>query len=690
MVSLEEYYEDFINRITLGADANETFTQSQFFDESINFLVEDGIIGDDYRYVEFMSADKSLRIDGYYFEENRNILHLIIVDFENISTIDTLNKGDLDTNFRKAERFFKKSLKNDFYSSLEETTEGYELAKFIYINQSEISEVHVVLLTNKILKTKIKKLESQEIENTPFNYDIWDIERFFQAELSRGETEAIEIDFVNEFNISIPALKANLHDSIYSSYLCVVSGDILAKLYERYGQRLLEANIRSFLQFKSGINKGIRKTIKETPDMFFAYNNGITATADGVNTDNNGNIIRLKNLQIVNGGQTTASLYTSKKNDKTDLSNIFVQMKLSIIPEEQIHEIVPNISRYANSQNKVSDSDLFANHPFHRRMEVKSRRIFAPKRQGELKQTKWYYERTRGQHLEEQSKLTDAKKREFKELYPKTQHISKTELAKVLVIFELHPYKAVQGEQIAFKYFAENIVKEWDNNESTFSDVFFQFAIAKIIIFKTVHQIVASKKDEIRGQDRAIVVAYTISSIFYLLDKQKMSIDFETIWKKQTLENSFLEQIHQTINYVNQYMLEQTSKNGMTVLSYSKTIRCWNELQNQIINQNDFLLEDFKDSLLDSSEITVQLKEAKKNQAVESEVEIQKRLFKIPKNKYEDMKIFGINNKILNISELGFIDVMIKALSGHGAPTEKQIPRISKVVEKLIDEGFEI
>jgi len=138
MVSLEEYYEDFINSITLGANANETFTQSQFFDVSINFLVEDGIIGDDYRYVEFMSADKSLRIDGYYFEENRNILHLIIVDFENISTVDTVNKVDLDTNFRKAEKFFKKSLKNDFYSSLEETTEGYELAKFIYIDQSKI------------------------------------------------------------------------------------------------------------------------------------------------------------------------------------------------------------------------------------------------------------------------------------------------------------------------------------------------------------------------------------------------------------------------------------------------------------------------------------------------------------------------------------------------------------------------
>jgi len=425
--------------------------------------------------------------------------------------------------------------------------------------------------------------------------------------------------------------------------------------------------------------------------MFFAYNNGITATADGVEVDINGNIIVLKNLQIVNGGQTTASLYTSQKNDKSDLSKIFVQMKLSVIPEEQIHEVVPNISRFANSQNKVNDSDLFANHPFHRRMEEKSRRIATPRKQGELHQTKWYYERARGQYLEEQSKLTEAKKREFKELYPKNQLIVKTDLAKVLVLFEYHPYKAVQGAQIVFKYFAENIVKEWDNNESTFSDAFFQFAIAKIIIFKTVQQIVASKKDEIRGQDRAIVVAYTVSSIFYLLDKEKRSVDFETIWKKQTLENSSLEQIHQAINYVNQYMLEQTSKNGMTVLSYSKTFRCWEELQKQITYQKDFLIEDFNNSLLDKSEIKVQLKEAKKNQAVESEVEIQKKLFKIQLSKYNDMKAFGINNKLINQNEILLIDLMIKTLTtGKRTPNKVQIFQIKDLIEKLQENDFEV
>lgn len=691
MITLEEYYEELINEIAIGADTNETFTQSQFLEKSIEFLVEDGIVGFEYRIIEYLSADKTMRIDCYDYDENRNILNLIVIDFENSIQLNSINKSELDSNFRKVERFFKKSLKNDFYKSLEETSEGYELSKFIYDNKNDFLEVKIILLTSKILKTKVKRLDSEQIEGIEFNYDIWDIERFFKAELSKGETEAITIDFKNEFNNFIPALKANFDDSIYSSYLCVVSGDILARLYEKYGSRLLEANIRSFLSFKSGINKGIRKTIKETPEMFFAYNNGITATADGLKLDDNGNIIELNNLQIVNGGQTTASLYSSKRNDKSDLSKIFVQMKLSIIPEEQIHEVVPNISKFANSQNKVSDSDLFANHPFHRRMEEKSRRIATPRKQGELHQTKWYYERARGQYLEEQSKLSDAKKREFKELYPKNQLITKTDLAKVLVLFELHPYKAVQGAQIVFKYFAENIVKEWDNNDSTFSDTFFQFAISKIIIFKTLQQIVASKKDEIRGQDRAIIVAYTIAAIFYLLDKQKKSIDFEIIWKQQSLDTIFLEQLYKTIYDINNYMLDQTAKNGMTVLSFSKTIRCWQELQNQIDNNKDFLNEYFIDSLLDKSEIKVQLKEAKKNQAVESEVEIQKKLFNIPLAKYNEMKTFGIQNKLLPPNEIILIDLMIKALSsGKVAPNKVQTFQIQNLIEKLQENNFEI
>ena len=691
MITIEEYYEDFLNRIQHGADSYETFQQSQFLEYAISFLTDDGILGPEYNIIEYLSADTSMKVDCYDYDENRNILNLIIADFECTREPASLNKIDISSNFKKIEKFFKKSLKKEFYTSLEESGGGYEIAKFIFNESGKFSEINIILLTNKVLKTKLKKLDSELIEGFHFHYDIWDIERFFKSESSKGETESIEIDFEKDYQTSIPALKANFDNSEYSSYLCVVAGSILARLYESYGSRLLEANIRSFLQFKSGINKGIRKTIREVPEMFFAYNNGITATADGVELDLSGNIIKLKNLQIVNGGQTTASLYTSMKNDKSDLSKIFVQMKLSVIPEEQIHDIVPNISRFANSQNKVSDSDLFANHQFHRRMEEKSRRLYSPKRRGELHQTKWYYERARGQYLEEQSKLSDAKRREFKELYPKQQLITKTDLAKILVLFDLHPYKAVQGAQIVFKFFADNIVKKWDESEAEFSDVFYQYSIAKIIIYKTIQNIVNTKKYEIRGQDRAIVVAYATSALCYLIGKQKLSIDYELVWKQQDLEANFLDQIKKTIFYINSHMLKVSENKGVTVLSYSKTLNCWQDLQKVLDTENKFLNQSFLDILIDFSDLKSQIKESKKNQSVISEVDMQNKLYQITKSKYIEIKKYAIENKLLNQYEVMLIDTMVsKWLEGKGIPNKKQLSELNNLIVKIKDDGFDI
>src|SRR5690606_25821405 len=153
-------------------------------------------------------------------------------------------------------------------------------------------------------------------------------------------------------------------------------------IYDLYGGRLLEQNVRTFLQATRGVNKGIRKTILEEPQMFFAYNNGISATAASANLEKIGDQVllkRLDNLQIVNGGQTTASIFNVMKRDNAaNLEKVRVQMKLSVVKEDLVDMIVPKISLYANSQNKVSDADFFSNHPFHRRIEKFSRNVWAP------------------------------------------------------------------------------------------------------------------------------------------------------------------------------------------------------------------------------------------------------------------------------------------------------------------------
>ena len=236
--------------------------------------------------------------------------------------------------------------------------------------------------------------------------------------------ETIEIDFEEKFKMLIPCIENSSSDK-YSVYLAILNGEILASLYDEFRDRLLEKNVRSFLQVKGNVNKGIRDTLRVEPDMFLAYNNGISVTAESVKIvrDENGkpSIKSIRDMQIVNGGQTTASIFNARNDRKNsiDLSKVYVQMKLSVIQSaEMMDEIVPRISTFANTQNKVQIADFSANDPFHRRIEELSRTIWAPT-QGGLKPRNWFYERARGQYADMLSReTTTRRKKDYKEEHP--------------------------------------------------------------------------------------------------------------------------------------------------------------------------------------------------------------------------------------------------------------------------------
>jgi hypothetical protein len=112
----------------------------------------------------------------------------------------------------------------------------------------------------------------------------------------------------------------------------------------------------------------------------------------------------------VNGGQTTASIFAASRSGKVDLARVFVQVKLSIIPPDQAEKVVPKISEYANSQNRVNAADFFSNHPFHLRIKNFSERLFAPSSDGMFRQSKWFYERARGQYQDARANLTPSER----------------------------------------------------------------------------------------------------------------------------------------------------------------------------------------------------------------------------------------------------------------------------------------
>lgn len=679
MDNMEEFYNDLMQQIYVSADTSEDFKVSQFFDKAMEYLLDDGTL-EDYTYLPYQKS--GMKIDGYELIEDREILNLLLCDFNDDHEIQTLQRADIDLNVKRLAKFVTESIQKQYYNSLEETSPGYAISYFLHTNQNRYKSINVILISNKKLSSRVKELPSVQIDNYKVTYDIWDINRFYEIEISKNKKETLIIDLESEFNTSIPALEAHLSTSPYPSYLCVISGETLALLYEKYGAKLLESNVRSFLQFRANINKGIRKTINEEPGMFFAYNNGLTATAEAVETNSDKQITKITNFQIVNGGQTTASLFNTKKTDKVDLNDIFVQMKLTVINDDRVNDVVPNISKYANTQNKVSDADFFSNDIYHIRMEEKSRRIWAPAKEGELKGTKWFYERARGQYLEIQSKMTESKKKEYKAINPTQQVFSKTDLAKYLMVWENKPQLVSRGAQKNFTEFGNIIVPRWNKSDKEFNDVYFMHAIAKIIIFKACDNIIF--KQSWYGGYKANIVAYTLSTISYLLEKLNMSIDYSQIWKKQDVEPYFEEELKTVSLFINNY-ITKTPENFTNISEWCKRDLCWTKLKEILDNTENLVLsETFLNNMITAEDIKYENNEGKKEQKIDNEMELLKKIFKITPDAWSEMIKWGNENNILSPEQIQFLNL----IPSGKFPSDAQSKKIVKIILFLENEGM--
>ena len=681
MDEYEEFYNDFMQEIYVASDVGEDFKESQFFTKSMEYIVEEGIV-EDYYHLPFRHKNLGMKVDGYSLIEDREILTVFICDFNDDHVLKTLTQSDIETSVKRVTKFINHSIHKKLYSDLEETSPGYEIAYFLYENQRRFNAINIVIVSNKVLSGRVKKLPSVEVENYKVNIDIWEIKRFYEIESSKNKKETLLIDFESEFNTTIPALPAHISTSPYHSYLCVLNGDILADLYGKYGARLLESNVRSFLQLRGNVNKGIRKTINENASMFFAYNNGITATAEDIELDENNQIKKLKNFQIVNGGQTTASLFNTRKNDNASLKDIFVQMKLTIINDGKSNDVVPNISRFSNTQNKVSEADFFSNDIYHIRLEEKSRRIWAPAKEGELKKTKWFYERARGQYQELQSKLTPAKKKEFKEIHPNSQKFSKTDLAKYLMVWEEKPHIVSRGAQKNFVEFGKLIVPLWNKNDKEFNDLYYEHSIAKIIIFKTCDRIIF--KEPWYGGYKANIVAYTLSTVSFLLNREQKSIDFSKIWKQQEIEALFISELKSVSRYINDY-ITNTPEKFTNVSEWCKKDTCWTKLQDILIHTNELeLSQEFLDSLVSKAEVKYEEKEAKKEQQIDNAMELLAKMYKLPADAWQDTIEWGSQKNLLSPSQIQLLNL----IPTGKYPSDKQSKKILETIMYLENEGM--
>lgn len=564
-----------------GGIQEELFTQL-----AVEYLIEAGET-ENFMLAHHEGYNKSKhKINGYAEPDNLETLDLFVTILN--GNIQKVSTADVASAANKAINFFKKSQNKKFLEELEVSSLIWDFANTLLSSQElkeNLIRVNVIVLTDGLYKgsTPSKTI----INNVTAFVRVIDIEYLYNI----SEKQRLPIEFNLEASgYRVPCITTLEVNNDYSSYLAIVPGKALVEMYEKYGSRLLEQNIRSFLMFSGKINKGIRKTILDEPHMFLPFNNGLSTIADNVELLNqeDGTIVitKLTGFQIVNGGQTTASLYHTFKKDRVSLINVFVQMKLTLVKnQDRFSEIISKISEFSNTQNRVSVADLSSNRQFHIDLEKISRDTYAPNTTGNEILSKWFYERARGQYKNSRLKegTTKSKQKAFDLTNPKQQVFSKEDLAKYVNSYgeTIKEEKVVIGPHMVARGNQKNYIQFISQLTTTTPDLkYFESIIAKAIIFKTSEKIYGVKPNSI-GDLRYITVPYSIA---YLVYKAGAKIKLDKVWKAQALSENFKSLLFELMVQVEKSIKKSAvSRHGSLYSEWARKEDCWTELKKQNI-----------------------------------------------------------------------------------------------------------
>lgn len=683
-LTLDQFFQDYRQEYLANAEATGDFQLAEFMERVAEDIRENG----DLEGFEFCHWDsgRGARVDGYWFDDE-GALSLFVADFEFRDGVETLTQTEVTSALKRSSNFFLASVEKDLYKELEETSVEYGLARQIADRRADIQKVNIFLVSERRLSDRVKSLEEKLLAGRPVSFQIWDLDRLHRQRLASGQREPLEIDFVEMFGRGLPCLKAPLGSAEYASYLTVMPGRFLADLYEQFGARLLESNVRAFLQNRGAVNKGIRTTILKEPSMFFAFNNGITATASGLETeatDRGLMIKKITDLQIVNGGQTTASLFHTRRSDKAPLGEVSVQMKLSVVDQELGERIVPRIAEYANTQNKVSAADLFSNSPFHIRMEELSRRIFTPG--GSIRGTKWFYERSRGQFKDELAKRSPAEQKKFLAQFPKHQMFTKTDLAKFENVWDEHPRWVNLGAQKNFVRYADRIALEWEKDPEVFNEFYFRRVVARALIFRAAEKLV-SGQSWYDGGYRANIVAYGIGLLGEVAKQKGCVLDTRSTWNTQTLDPAISEALGVTV-YVANEEIRNPALGISNVTEWAKRPACWERMKLQVPALQNALPQGFFDLLVPTALERTEKKDAKKEQALLDGVAAIAHVMQVSTRTWRQIRDRLQDRKALTEKESGILGVLTK--EPPGMPSEKQAAILLEILERGENEGIKI
>ncbi len=631
------------------------------------------------------------QINAYSISDNYETLDLFITVFKGTDEIARTATAEIDTASKRILNFFRKGIYKDYVNEIEESSEIFQLASELALStelRENLVRVNAIILTDGIFPNEPPKPEP--ISGYSVYSRVVDIAYLYN--ITEKSHIPIEIDFAED-GFEIPCIESPSDNDEYKSYLAIIPGLALANIYERFGSRLLEQNVRSFLQSTGKVNGGIRKTIKEEPHMFLAFNNGIAATADsieiGKDSKNKGLVItKVKDLQIVNGGQTTASIYHTQKKDKADVSKIFVQVKLSVINNKtNFSGIVSRIAEYANTQNKVSVADLSSNRPYHIDFEKLSRTIFTPHSDKSTTQTKWFYERARGQYKNARMKdgFTKSRQKAFDLKNPKNQMFNKEELAKYINAYQ----EVYEGKKLVVApHFVIKNVKNYNqfilyntNVKIRNNNIYFEDAVAKAILYRACEKIYGVKPNAI-GDLRFITVPYSIT---YLGLKTDYQLDLYKIWKNQSVSNELQNFLKELMIAMDNFL--KTESPESLIEMWARKESCW-----ELVKQQNFKLDfaSIKADMIDKKNSAKRVLISEDETEQKEKAENLEKIKAVPSDIWRQIEEWGRTTENLSANLQNIAYTLGGRVRSNSRILESEVANGLRILETVIDKAPEI
>ncbi len=697
-LTYQDFWQETLGNIESTAAAEGVIAKDVFFEKFKEQLIESNVFGDlEKHFFETRNPNpryKIMRIDYGLVDVVDGSINLLAIDYDQ-TQITSITNEIRNRYFDQMLAFVDNVQKRFFIERGLQSDSIFPFTLEIRDALNTCDNINLFLLSTNRKSSQLHdysiKTFVHDGRGINVNAEVIDIEYLFKTTLSDKHCNPVDIK-VNEMGTGITGLKAldaGIENAKYKAYLAVLPGDFLSEVYRRFGGRLLENNVRSFLSTRGNINKGIRNTIRTCPDKFFTYNNGIACTAASIKTEQRSDglyITGMNDFQIINGGQTTASLRNAVLTDKdhvVDLTKVAIAMKLTVMNEQldpdEKESMVHDISKYSNSQNKVQNSDLNSNSPVYIRLEKISRATYTPIASNP---TMWYFERSRGQYERDQMELTKAKREAFKKVHPLNQRIRIVDIAKFYNSVDLKPYHVVWGGQVNAERFQSTIEDLWSKNPDQFNEWFFKKLCAQGILFQKTREIIAhTEKYQEHTGILALVAPYVIATFVERAQRLKKSLDWRYIWNKQALPVSYEKEIERLSNWVIDVILDPNREKD-NVGEWTKLQKCWTGMCGREYSLENDTIQD----LVDNDQIKAQQTAAKKEERANQEVDNGLAVFNLGAQYWSSFKAAGQKyNKFTLGTDLEAIDSAIKGcMKGRLVPAwiSKRLMQLKREFEE--------